>query len=626
MGEPDGTEVAVSSSLPLLEDSSGGIQRKGSGVQERHLCDLWQLVIIPEQENRIFTFWEFTVSLLILISAYFVPFDVFILKEPEPSEAYFINRCFDCVFLADMVLTFFTAYEKADQHDGQDWETNKLKILSRYCAVPFSENGKAGWFWIDLLATGPGWLVFIMREVAPKGSGHHSHTQYHKVATLLRVLRLLRMLRLSKMLDRIQNWNVKMGFSLNGIEALKLIMVTFLIVHWMACLWVACEGKRWNGVVATLIDHQPDSTWLSAFEDNAGELPCDLNAACVWLLSLYWAIMTLTTVGYGDITPQNWLEFIICCITMLLMGFTWAYIVGSIVALISNLDKYGNEFKQQMDDLNDMCEDRDVPRPLRLELRQYLMMSKTIPKQKQQRELLTRRLSKTLNAKISEHTRGNILGEVWWAQPDRRTGVRLPDDAKLEIVSRMTRQYFGPKETPVRQHMMIFVKEGKIRVNFRTLTKGHVWGETNILMDQPDIILSKTESYVDSFVLTQEELKEAARRHPTLDVRLRRAQVMMAVWRGLSRVKISSYFTQGMAVSPAKQAASRVVPTFAASGSSANTSIQENSAELEKAVDSLAEQVKELRDAQQRAHDFAKEQLQVTRDLAEKVERWNRKR
>merc|ERR1740121_1973376 len=100
----------------------------------------------------------------------------------------------------------------------------------------------------------------------------------------------------------------------------------------------------------------------------------------------------------------------------------------------------------------------------------------------------------------------------------------------------------------------------------------------------------------------------------------------MAVWRGLSRVKISSYFTQGMAMSPAKQAASRVVPTFAASGSSANTSVQENSAELEKAVDSLAEQVKELRDAQQRAHDFAKEQLQVTRDLAEKVERWNRKR
>jgi hypothetical protein len=38
------------------------------------------------------------------------------------------------------------------------------------------------------------------------------------------------------------------------------------------------------------------------------------------VLALYWAITTITTVGYGDILPTTWWERLYCIIAMLVGG------------------------------------------------------------------------------------------------------------------------------------------------------------------------------------------------------------------------------------------------------------------------------------------------------------------
>ena len=40
-----------------------------------------------------------------------------------------------------------------------------------------------------------------------------------------------------------------------------------------------------------------------------------------YLSALYWAITTLTSVGYGDITPQNDWELLFCVVCMILGTF-----------------------------------------------------------------------------------------------------------------------------------------------------------------------------------------------------------------------------------------------------------------------------------------------------------------
>lgn len=52
------------------------------------------------------------------------------------------------------------------------------------------------------------------------------------------------------------------------------------------------------------------------------------------MASLYYAVMTLTSVGYGDITPQNEAEYIGCIFLMLVSGIVWAYILGGSVGRV----------------------------------------------------------------------------------------------------------------------------------------------------------------------------------------------------------------------------------------------------------------------------------------------------
>jgi sporulation-control protein spo0M len=46
--------------------------------------------------------------------------------------------------------------------------------------------------------------------------------------------------------------------------------------------------------------------------------------------SMYFAITTMATVGYGDIKPTTTLEREVVCGLELIAGITFAYIIGSI--------------------------------------------------------------------------------------------------------------------------------------------------------------------------------------------------------------------------------------------------------------------------------------------------------
>jgi potassium voltage-gated channel Eag-related subfamily H protein 5 len=50
--------------------------------------------------------------------------------------------------------------------------------------------------------------------------------------------------------------------------------------------------------------------------------------------ALYWAVQTMTTIGYGDVSPQTKIERLIGVVFLLIASFVFAYTMNSIGAAL----------------------------------------------------------------------------------------------------------------------------------------------------------------------------------------------------------------------------------------------------------------------------------------------------
>lgn len=163
-----------------------------------------------------------------------------------------------------------------------------------------------------------------------------------RLVRILRLLKLIRVLRASRIYQRFQARN-----SLpHSVEAMiKLLLMLIICSHWMACLWIMSATLQKDLSTA----ETPPYTWLDAlaesyFCDADGcdeDEPSDHlshNGRDKYFAAVYWSVTTITSVGYGDITPQNPGEMLICTFWLLLGSTIWAYVIGNATAIVSTGD------------------------------------------------------------------------------------------------------------------------------------------------------------------------------------------------------------------------------------------------------------------------------------------------
>jgi len=514
------------------ERSKGG-SRGGSALRQEQEKPWY--ILVPRINTRIRRYldaWDALVMAHMVIAGYTIPFNV---SLPAVNNVFLdvFNRMLDIVFSCDMFITFFTAYRlEAKWFAEEIYITNQCSIAKRYMGIPLTNNGQNGWFWLDLVTVLPGW-VDLFNTRGSWSRIHKDVTQEQHLMDMahmlrfLRIFRVMRLLRLAKIMDEVR---VQFGISYFTTDLMKFLFIISLVAHWAACLWICVEGKVTMSVLP--IARQEDMSWLSALIAAKGD-PCSPNAredpACVYSIAVYWAIMTLTGIGYGDITPANHMEYIVCAGFMVVAALVWTYIVASVVSVLSSVNPHEAVFKQRIDELNGMMITNNLPQQLRVDLRRFMLESRHIESLKTQKHLLDHNISSGLSGKVAELSPVTdiFMDRVFWAKD-------LDKPALLAIVSSFEACIYSAHEHIPIHERMIIIQSGLCTTSNGVLGCGDVYGIRSVLLETVHLIAEYppfTLSFTDLLALKKGILKDICCQFPKADERLRKAQVRTAVWR-----------------------------------------------------------------------------------------------
>ncbi len=96
-----------------------------------------------------------------------------------------------------------------------------------------------------------------------------------------------------------------------------------------------------------------------------------IGGAGLYLDALYWSVTTVTTVGYGDITPHTALQKLYAIGVMLLGAGVYAFLIGNIASVLNNLHPLRAAHVQQQERMAAFMHYRALPQPLRERVQAY---------------------------------------------------------------------------------------------------------------------------------------------------------------------------------------------------------------------------------------------------------------
>jgi len=271
--------------------------------------------------------WDLWVLVLILYSAVTVPFRLG-MDHPATGKWWTFEVVVSLCFLTDLILNFRTAYL-----DGDQFVIDKALVVRSYLR---------GWFLLDLSSSIPLELIDLIFEATSGegGGGGAGQLRMLRALRLVRLLRLLRLLKIQQYIDLIEDaLNVNMAF----LSLLKLVLSLCYLTHIIGCAWY------W--LAASTAASSPDGeaiTWLTSYDDGAG---VDASTWVHYLYAVYWALTTLTTIGYGDIIPTNDSERGFALATFLVGTLVFGYMISSVGDMVQNADPNAVKIDEKLDEV-----------------------------------------------------------------------------------------------------------------------------------------------------------------------------------------------------------------------------------------------------------------------------------
>ncbi|CAH8649974.1 unnamed protein product [Schistosoma intercalatum] len=338
--------------------------------------------------------WDWLVLLFVIYTAVFTPYAAaFLLPDAKRKRRHndgwgrysgltsyqnplqIIDLFVDIMFIVDIFINFRTTYvnrnDELISHPGQ-------------IAIHYFK----GWFLIDVVAAIPFDLLLFGAETDEMAT----------LIGLLKTARLLRLVRVVRKLDR---------YSEYGAAVLLLLMATFvLIAHWLACIWYAIgnvERQQFNVRIG----------WLDQLAEqikqpfgNRSTLGPSIKSK--YITALYFTFSSLTSVGFGNVSPNTNSEKIFSVCVMLVGSLMYAGIFGHVSAIIQRLYSGTARYHAQMVRVKEFIRFHQIPNPLKRRLEEFFQHAWSYTNGIDM-NLVLRSFPECLQADICLHLNRNLL-------------------------------------------------------------------------------------------------------------------------------------------------------------------------------------------------------------------------
>jgi voltage-gated potassium channel len=299
------------------------------------------------------------------------------------------------------------------------------------------------------------------------------------------ILRLFRLIRIIKIFYLIEN--ITIVPTLFRIQAISIFF--FTVVNWIACGWILIYPIEPGGDIVTY-----------------------------YIRSFYWALTTLTTIGYGDITPNNNIGMIYTCFIMIIGVGMYGVVIGNITRMMALADRHKEQSREKMSDLLMFMKHYKIPENLQQSAINHY------------NHLFSKRLSEN-DEKIIADLPHALQNEMQiYMKIKLISGIPIfahcPHQCLKEVAVCLEQIYSSPNEKIISigeiGNEMFILAHGSVDIilesgeRVASLHDGQIFGEIALLNETKRTANVQSNVYCDLYKLTSVNFKNIIKKYPIL--------------------------------------------------------------------------------------------------------------